>query len=702
MQQQIEYLQNLLDQLSQAVDLSDKIQILNDQPLVKKDLVRLPLNKLSLECEFAFKALLALGQGPLVLGQVDKLQNLNLQLTNTLDVLLQLEKNYQSIGGIIGYHLAILKFIQQKTQPAKQDPLQIKYIKPSGIDISTDSFMVSQYVQWGIESLPMMGEIYPVGGAGDRLGLEDEHSGKSLPAAKLKFAGKTLLEGLFQDLQAREFLYYQLKRQQIITPVALMTSLEKNNHQEIITLCEENDWFGRPKESIRFFIQSQVPVVTREGNWSTRGPLDLTLKPGGHGLLWKLALEAGIFDWMESQNRSKLLIRQINNPIAGIDQGLLAFLGIGCHEDKSFGFASCPRVLDTPEGMNVFIEKKNDQGYEYCLTNIEYTDFEQKGIQDIPEHSNSIYSAFPSNTNILFADIQAVRQAVQKCPIPGLLINMKNKVPSLDKNGNVIQVEGGRLESTMQNIADVIVEQHSQPLKPGNFEQFKSFITFNERSKTISVTKSLYKAGKPILGTPEGCLYDLLYNYEKLFKDFCHFQIPTLGSQEDFLNQGPPFFILFHPALGPLFNMIAKKINTGTLHAGSELQLEITDLQISSLDLKGSLRILSENILGKKNDKGLICYGEDTSKCILNNIRVDNKGIDRNATQSYWTNDLVRKEELYIHIAGNGEFIAENVNFTGNQRIEVPDGYRITAVQNGTTVQFKKEKLNPLVRTVET
>ena len=39
-------------------------------------------------------------------------------------------------------------------------------------------------------------------GAGDRLGLQCERSGKSVPTAMLPYCGRTLLEGLVRDLQA--------------------------------------------------------------------------------------------------------------------------------------------------------------------------------------------------------------------------------------------------------------------------------------------------------------------------------------------------------------------------------------------------------------------------------------------------------------------------------------------------------------------
>lgn len=49
-----------------------------------------------------------------------------------------------------------------------------------------------------------MGEIYPLGGSADRLGLVDSNSGESLPAAMLPYCGRTLLEGLIRDLQVIE------------------------------------------------------------------------------------------------------------------------------------------------------------------------------------------------------------------------------------------------------------------------------------------------------------------------------------------------------------------------------------------------------------------------------------------------------------------------------------------------------------------
>ena len=63
-------------------------------------------------------------------------------------------------------------------------------------------------------------------------------------------------------VQAREYLYYQLYGERHTTPVAVMTSAAKRNHERLSALCEQSNWFGRPKDSFRLIQQSLVPVVT--------------------------------------------------------------------------------------------------------------------------------------------------------------------------------------------------------------------------------------------------------------------------------------------------------------------------------------------------------------------------------------------------------------------------------------------------------
>ena len=132
-----------------------------------------------------------------------------------------------------------------------------------------------------------------------------------------------------------------------------MTSKVNHNHDYIQEICLKNRWFGRPRGSFKFFTQPSIPVFTRQGEWCLQKPMKLLLRPGGHGVIWKLAEDKGIFDWLHSLGCKKALIRQINNPMAAVDYGLSAFLGIGHEGNKAFGFASCERRVNAHEGMNV-------------------------------------------------------------------------------------------------------------------------------------------------------------------------------------------------------------------------------------------------------------------------------------------------------------------------------------------------------------
>jgi hypothetical protein len=413
-------LQELSVQLLRASSAIEKISFLNSYPLVREfiesDAYHL-FADIPVELEVVLKQLVAIRQWDLL---VSKAPLHRPSLLDCLQKLAAIDLFYAELGGIVGYQVKILGFLKSSSEANRA--LGIAYHPPSFIDIEEETDLVDEAVLSGIEALGEIAEMYPLGGAADRLHLVDEETGEELPAANLRYTGRSLLEGLIRDLQAREFLAFKLFGKQITTPVAIMTSSEKNNHHHLLKICEKHHWFGRSKELFRFFVQPLVPAVDGDGNWYVKAPFKPLLKPGGHGVIWKLARDFGIFEWLENLGRKKALIRQINNPITSLDYGLLAFLGLGYKNQMIFGFASCPRLLQSAEGVNVVIEKEKG---EIVLTNIEYCDFEKFGIEDQPLKEGEPYSRFSSNTNILFVDLKEVCSAVERCPFPGLLINLK-------------------------------------------------------------------------------------------------------------------------------------------------------------------------------------------------------------------------------------------------------------------------------------
>ncbi|MGD0665848.1 MAG: UTP--glucose-1-phosphate uridylyltransferase, partial [Rhabdochlamydiaceae bacterium] len=631
----------LAQELSACKSLHEKINLLSTNVGVKDFLNRSAeissiAEKLEEPHRLVLFSLIAAGQGERLLTSVELKK-----VTTLLDQLAEVEQFYASIGGLIGYHARMLELLSNRESAGVQ---KSRYLAPEGISIAEKS---AEWALEGIRSMPEMAEMYPLGGAADRLRLYDEKTHQPLPAARLPFLGVTLLEGLISDLQAREYLHYKVFKKQLTTPVAIMTSHEKNNHEHITEICQEAGWFGRPKEMFRLFCQPLVPTINREGSWCLQGPQQLLMKPGGHGVLWRLAQEEGVLSWMQGLGRKKAVVRQVNNPVANTDDGLLSFTGIGCKGNKRFGFASCPRQVKASEGVNVLIENASEEGFNYTLTNIEYCDFKKFGIHDTPERPGSSYSKFPSNTNILFVDIDAVLEAVKRCPIPGILVNMK-KITYRTADGAKKDEEAARLESTMQNLADFMEETFAAPLKEGNRDALQTYLTYNHRRKTISAVKREFTLGSSLLETPEGCFLDILQNVRDVLTTKCHVQVPPVSDPIQFFESGPSFIALYHPALGPLYSVIGQKWRGGKLHTGSEVQLQISEIDFENLIVNGSLLVQAESIMGHHDAENLLVYSERVGRCVLKNVTVANKGIDHDLPNVYWKNEIARQEVCHI------------------------------------------------------
>lgn len=635
-------------------------------------------------------------------------------LQHLLKTLASVEKFYNCIGGIIGYQIMVLKLLSQSTfdklsehwSQHLNETMQSKIMEihsPKGIDLSHNKEYALEAALWGVEGLPDLGEIYPLGGSADRLGFVDPDTGECLPAAMLPYCGITLLEGLVRDLQAREFLYYKLYGKQCITPVAIMTSSAKKNHERITALCKKLQWFGRGRSNFKLFEQPLVPAVTAEdGKWIVTKPFSPLCKPGGHGVIWKLAYDNGVFQWFHNHGRKGVTVRQVSNVVAATDVTLLALAGIGMRHGKKLGFASCRRNLGATEGVNVLVERKNTDGkWAYGISCIEYTEFEKFGITDGPVSFNSLQSEFPANTNIMYVDLHSAEMVGlrnDENSLPGMVLNVQKPVIYTDQLGIRHSVPGGRLECTMQNIADNFLNTYSTRNIKGIEDVLDTFVVYNERKRVTSSAKKKRKSSdKSLHQTPEGSLLDIMRNaYDLLTQSGV--KIPLIESNYKYADSIPPYLIFLHPALGPLWYVTSQKFHGGSISEGSELQVEVSEFLWRDVQLDGSMIIVAKNIMGStktdEQEETKLQYGHRCGRCKLNCVSVQNKGIDWNCIDNiYWKQYVKRKEELRIVLHGNAEFEATNVTLEGNHVFEVPDGFKLKITQ-GT--QGIVSLLNPI------
>ncbi|KAI5055644.1 hypothetical protein GOP47_0029165 [Adiantum capillus-veneris] len=620
-------------------------------------------------------------------------------LKGLIQTLHRIELFYNSIGGIIGYQATALELIKRTaSEEASHKSRQLngtshfdkstttRFAAPVGPDLARDKDYALQAAAWGLNALPEMGEIYPLGGAGDRLGLVDEVTGECLPVAMLPYCGRTLLEGLIRDLQAREFLHFKVSGKQDIVPVAIMTSAAKKNHQLVTRLCESKGWFGRQKSNFFLFEQPLIPAVAAEdGRWPISEPLVPILKPGGHGVIWKLASDKGVFDWFFKKGRKAAIVRQISNPIAATDVTLLALAGVGHRHNKKFGFASCERKVGAAEGVNVLIERSTKNGWEYAITCIEYTEFNKLGIPDVPVSPGSMQAQYPANTNVLYVDLPSVEKIASSpsCQsLPGMILNLKKPIVYEDYLGATHRTYAGRVECTMQNVADFLLNKFSSRMKPAQHDSLDTFVVYNQRRKVTSSAKRQRKpADFSLHQTPDGSFLDVTRNAHELLTS-CNMEMPMIESIECYLEFGPPFIALLHPAIGPLWSITQQKIHGGGLTRGSELQLEIAEIFWRDVQLDGSLLVLAENIVGSmeecENGEKMLLYGKRCGRCKLERVSIQNKGVDWNSKDNiYWQHKVSRLESTKIVLHGHSEFEAQDVILQGSHTFEVPDGFRM-------------------------
>lgn len=682
---------SLLNRMNKAGNLKKKQLLLFQDRYVNQIKKKQPellafFSTLSIEDQVLLLIPIALRQGKSLFNGFDSSIEKLRKISELIEQLRELEKFYQEMGGIIGYHLSFLRFVQEKTL-VKDIFIQ----EPFKWDLTCDRKRAEAWAWDGIKNLDKTAAIFPMGGAGDRLGLIDPLTNEPLPAACLPFMGIWLIEHLIREVEALEIAYYRNFGEKILIPIAIMTSDVKQNHERIFRFLEEKHWFYRPKESFFLFQQMSVPLITVEGDWGISSPLTLDVRPGGHGVLWKLMEEKGVFEWlMKDHQKSCAFLRQINNPVGGLDLGYLPLLGIGS-QGKKMGFASCPRKVQSPEGMNVFCRLQKGNIYEQGITNIEYTDFEKYQIQDKKTESN-FFSVYPANTNILFVQLDAIREALQKDPYPGLTINLKNSTHAFDLSGALVEKKAGRLEVMMQNIADALADPTTTPFTSCDQQQaLSTFLTFNHRQKTLSGTKKLHFSLEPIEGTPQGALFDFLVNCRELLSSFCHIDLPQEKNEEEFLQSGPSFLFSYHPALGPLFSDMAKKIQSGRLALGAEVNLNVKDIIWNNVSVEGSLLIASEEECSWASLATTEASSFSFAKVVMKNVSICNKGIDYEADNLFWKGTITRKEKVEIHLKKNSQLILENITLTGDLFIEVPANTTFYATMKGNKLVLEKK-----------
>lgn len=209
------------------------------------------------------------------------------------------------------------------------------------------------------------------GGQGTRLG----HDGpKGTFLLDVKPEPKYLFEILADGIKRANEKYG------VILNWYIMTSTENDEKTE--EFFEEHNYFGYPKNKIKFFKQGNLPLISEEGKLLVDENFHIKYAADGNGCIYKSMRIDGILDDMKKNGIKWIFIGAVDNALLNMVDPIL--IGLTSCEGNQIGSKSVvKRSPDEPVG--VFCKKDGKPGV------IEYTELPTEMAHEVDEEGELLF-----------------------------------------------------------------------------------------------------------------------------------------------------------------------------------------------------------------------------------------------------------------------------------------------------------------------
>ena len=284
----------------------------------------------------------------------------------------------------------------------------IKYIDKLKLSNSE----IEKYTKIGEESIKKGEYAFATlaGGQGTRLG----HNGPKGTFFLGINPNKSLFEIMCDSLKEAKRKY------NVYIPWYIMTSFDNND--ETISFFEKNNYFGYPKEKIKFFVQGMLPMVSEQGKILLEKKNKIKFASDGHG---------GIFEAMYKNNLNQDMRKKGIKWcfIGGIDNVLLKMVDpllLGIAIDGKYLIASKSVVKSSPEEkVGVFCRRNGKPSV------VEYSEITDEMLHMCDENGELLFGESHILCNLFSVD------ALEKIGDTKLPIHTAYKKSTyIDKDGN--------------------------------------------------------------------------------------------------------------------------------------------------------------------------------------------------------------------------------------------------------------------------
>lgn len=253
------------------------------------------------------------------------------------------------------------------------------------------------------------------GGQGTRLG----HKG---PKGTFKIDVEPEPKYLFQILA--ENLQRANEKYEVTLLWYIMTSTE--NNKETMNFFEEHNYFGYPKDHIKFFIQGNLPLLFKNGELMLEKDYSIKEAADGNGCIYKSMKQSGVLADMKNKGIKWIFIGSVDNVLLNMVDPILVGLTI---DEKHLAASKSIPKKNPQERVGVFCKINSVPSV------IEYTELSKEMAEQTDENGELLYGEAHIMCNLF--SIEALEKVADE-ELPYHVAHKKANY--MNENGEYIEV----------------------------------------------------------------------------------------------------------------------------------------------------------------------------------------------------------------------------------------------------------------------
>ncbi len=326
---------------------------------------------------------------------------------NTTEQNEKLTKRLEEIDFSVLEHIERKETVNERGVFAPLDAVEVSEIEARG----------AEFKELGLKAIRegKVGAVLLAGGQGTRLGLDRPKGTLNIGVTKELYLFEQLLHNLM-DVTDEAGVY---------VPLYIMTS--NINNADTTAFFEEHDYFGYPKDYVKFFVQEMVPACDYEGRIYMESQTEVAMSPNGNGGWFSSMVNAGLLSDIKERGIEWINVFAVDNCLQRIADPMFvgATIAYGCESGAKVVRKAAPDervgVLCTEDGKPSIAE---------------YYEMTEEMATARKENGDLKYG-FGVILNYLFSEKKLEQIADARMPIHVV----EKKIPYMDVDGTFVKPE---------------------------------------------------------------------------------------------------------------------------------------------------------------------------------------------------------------------------------------------------------------------